>query len=254
MKENRLKKGFVLLLACFFLTGISGCKAGEDKGNQKEQQAIIDDYVSVILAQDEDSAQFDRVLEQVGVYVEEASSENREAAKKAIEDAINLLEEKAEACVPYTVSEELEGFLENQGLTSAEYKINADMRYQYLQEYIQRLQHLVVYLEGSVYGEGFMEDLEFAYSCTKEEQKQTQAFQYTSVNYWFAPWGQEAYVKEQILDKLQSFQAEDFHWENSREGVEARLNLYLDRIENLAGEWGAHVWKSKERLYEQQEP
>lgn len=251
MKRWKRKRFLALLAGILLLAQISGCKAG-DKKDREEQMAVIDDYGEIMLLQDEDSARFDHALESVKVYVEEPGPEHREEARKVLEEAIGQMEEDRESGVPYELPKELGQLLENQGISGAEYKINADTRYQYLDGYLEDLGHLLLYIDYSEANEEFMEDLEFSYSCIAEHQKQARAFNYTGVNYWFAPWeGQEAYVKEQVLDRFVSFKAEDFHWEKSREEVENRMNLYLDRIEQLMGEWSSYIWHSKEKLYEE---
>lgn len=241
------KKGAAFAVVLMLSALAAGCAAGDTDGQEDEQKAIIDDYAEIILVQDGDSAEFDAALKAAADYLDGGGQED---AVKRIESAIQKLEEESASYEEYEVSEELAALLEKQGISMVEYQMNANARYDSLQNFLYDLECLQFYVEYAAYDESFWQDLETVYRLMEQEQEQICAYSYTGVNYWFAGWGSEAeeYVKAQVLDKFESFAAEDAVWYDSRSAVEARMNTYLDRIEEINGEWAAFVGSSQEEL------
>ncbi len=48
----------------------------------EEYRMVVDDYAKIILPQDQDSYEFDQVLEAVGTYLEDSSPENLKKDEK----------------------------------------------------------------------------------------------------------------------------------------------------------------------------
>lgn len=239
---------FVVVLA---LVAITGCAAIGGK-DLKEHKAIIDDYAAILLLQDQDSARFDDALAAVNVYLENPTAEQKDTTEVSLEEIKQQLQDDGSGYEPYEPTEELKQMLENQGISLAEYQLNADSRYLYLQGFVQDIAYLQEFLKYADKSDIFMEDLERVCSMMTEEQKYIRGYSYTSVNYWFAGWGEKevAYVKEQVLDKLKSFFAEESQWYDDREVVEARMNTYLDSVKELDDQWAAYIGESKEEAKE----
>ncbi len=240
-------KGAVIAAAMLILAAAAGCTG--NKGSA-EKKAIIDDYAGIILQQDRDSAEFDAVLEAVGEYIDSPCVQMQEAAIKILDDTIQRMEEESDSCEEYEAPEDMARMLENQGISGIEYQVNANSRHDALQAFLYDLEYLRFYVEVSDPDDTAMADLETRYTLIAEEQKQIRAYNYTGINYWFAGWDEESeeYVKEQVIDKLRSFEAEDAVWEDSRDAVEARMNTYLDRVEELNGDWAELNGRSLEEL------
>lgn len=253
---NNTKKAVFWAAVLVLAAGAAGCASGSDNNDVKERRAIIDDYAAVILRQDGDSADFDEALSAVDAYVENPTAQQKEAAMTALEETIRQMEADSEACAaPFEASQELAQMLERQGISLVEYQMNADTRYSSLQGFAQDLTFLQEFLEYADEGGAFMEDLEQTYAFMVREQELMRGYNYVGINYWFAGWGEEetAYVREQVLDKLQSFTAQDAQWRDSRDAVEADMSAYLDEVEAVYDEWTAYVGASWEELKELEE-
>lgn len=229
----RLRKKAVLLTVFGLMTAVFGCSSRTSRSNLDERRAIIDDYAEIMLLQDQDSAGFDEALAAVGAYLGNRTPEQKEASGQVIEETVRRMEEDIAAGDTYTASDALAGMLKNQGISRAEYEMNANSRDGALREFIQELLYLQEYLEYADAGETAMEDLERAYGFSSDIQEINCGYQYTGVNYWFAGWGEEevSYVERQVRDKFQSFRAEDAKWLDSRDEVEMQMNAWLDRYE-----------------------
>lgn len=251
----KLRKKAVLLAALGLMTAVFGCSSKTGRDDLDERRAIIDDYAGIMLLQDQDSAGFDEALAAVEKYLENRTKEQKEASGRTIEETIRRMEKDAAACSPYTVSDELAGMLKNQGISRAEYEMNANSRDDALQEFIQELRYLQEYLEYADAGETAMEDLESAYGFSSEIQQINCGYQYTGVNYWFAGWGEEevSYVEQQVRDRFQSFCAEDAKWLDSRDEVEAQMNVWLDRYEAVNSALTESIGDSWEDLKQMEE-
>lgn len=251
-----MKKGIestkilAVLTVIIIAVEITGCGSKKDKSDIAERKGIIDDYAKIILLQDMDSANFDIALLAVAAYIEDTTTVQKTAAMEAVEDMIAQMEVDSAACETYEISEELGQILEKHQISRVEYQMNADSRYTYLQDYIQDLAFLGEYLEYADEGGIFMEDLQTAYHFMAKEQRLMRAYNYTGINYWFAGWGaqEQAYIRQEVFDKLESFSAEDMQWEDSRDAVEESMNACLDEVEKLYNEWAAHVGESWDML------
>jgi len=245
-------KRAVIATALLISAAAAGCAGNKDSA---EKKAIIDDYAGIILLQDRDSAEFDAVLEAIGEYIDSPYVQMQEAAVKILDDTIQKMEEDSASCEEYETPEDMARMLENQGISKIEYEINANTRYDALQAFLYDLEYLRFYTEVPDPDDTAMADLKIVYSLISEEQKQIRAYNYTGINYWFAGWDKESekYVREQVIDKLKSFEAEDAVWEDSRDAVEARMNTYLDRVEELDGDWAELIGRSQEELNQARE-
>ena len=204
---------------------LAGC--GNKADARENYRQIVDDYAVFTLEQDGDSAAYDKALEAVGIYLENDDGDSLEKARRAVSDTIGRMEEDAGQAVSYELSEELAAVLAGYGVDQEEYTINANMRSAYLSDYIENLKTLQYYLE-------------------------LKGFYYYSINYWFAGWegNQKAYVEEKVIKNLKSYGAENPVWEDSREAVEQKMNLYLDQMEELQYRLEEHIGRSQEELYQ----
>jgi len=221
----------------------------------EERKAIIDDYKVIVLEKDGDSAKFDQALALLEEYVENSGLEKKEETAEAFWKIEEEMESDSAAFVPYEVSEEMEKLLGSQGISVVEYKSGANFRYTELEDYIQNLSFLGTYLEFSDMDQMAMEDLAAAVRRYQEYQKVQRAYCYTEINYWFAPWGEKEaeYIKEQVLDHLTSFGAQDARWEHDQDRVEEKMNGYLDEMEGLLNELADFLGESTKRLYDMME-
>lgn len=246
----RMKQGVSILLVCFLLAGCSAV-GGKKKEYYKK---IVDDFAGITLLQDQDGGAYEKALEAVGIYLKDSNQETLNEARAAVSKTIERMEEDSSSMAEYEMDEEFKELLIKYGLDPEEYKINADMRSGYLAGYISSLQYLEYYLENEGTGSVTRESLEFTYQYDVEEQEYMGGFYYSGINYWFAEWGEEetAYVKQQVVDKLQYLTAEDPVWEKSRDAVERRLNVYLDTIEKHMDQWLDFIGENQEDLYQMQ--
>ena len=128
----------------------------------------------------------------------------------------------------------------------------------YLSDYIESLKALRYYLEPESKAERDLlrDDLEFLYGFQRDSQTSEKGFYYYSINYWFAGWDgdQKAYVEEKVIKNLKSYEAENPVWEDSRDAVEQKMNLYLDQMEELQYRLEEHIGRSQEDLYQMELP
>ncbi|HIZ80188.1 MAG TPA: hypothetical protein IAA17_10420 [Candidatus Lachnoclostridium stercorigallinarum] len=227
----------------------SGCSGGRDVGYRK----LVDDFAAVTLAQDQDSAAYDQALAAVGAYLEDSGEETLSAARRAVTETRIQMEEDGAALTPYELDEDLAAVLEDYGLDPEEYVINADMRAGYLSGYAESLKNLEFYLEHESADQESVTRpaLEFLYDFRRDYQECTRGFCFYGINYWFAGWEGEAldYVRSQVTDRLRSFVTEESVWEDSREGVERKLDLYLRRMEECQQEFQEYLGEAQEDLY-----
>ena len=57
-----------------------------------------------------------------------------------------------------------------------------------------------------------------------------------------------------MIRNLKSFAAENPIWEDSRDAVEQKMNLYLDQLEELQYRLEEHIGASREELYQMDQP
>jgi len=234
---------------------LAGCLQGTSKKDREERKAIIDDYREIILLQDRDSARYDQALAAMDPYIESPTLQKKAEAADTLWEILEELKAESAAFESYTISGELEQMLENQGISMVEYQFNADARYAQLEAYIQNLSFLDWYLEYADVDSQAMSDFISAAERYKNYQKEMRAYNYIGINYWFAQWGEEEeeYIKNQVLNRLESFAAEDAKWEDSREAVEEKMNACLDRVEEQLEQMTEFLRDSREQLYEMME-
>lgn len=243
-------KRLTVLAGILIAVGITGCISQKTQERLAERKAIVDDYAKIILLQDQDSANFDKALSAVDAYLADASAAQKTAAQNAIQEMIAHMETDCAACEAYEISGELGKLLERNHISRVEYQMNADSRSIYLQDYIQDLTYLEEYLSYADEGDVFMKDLRTTHQFMAEEQQLMRRYNCVGINYWFAGWGAEEteYVKQEILDRLISFSAEDIPWQDSRDAVETSMNACLDELEALYNEWAAYIGESWDEL------
>ena len=252
-EKKRGKTGIWALLAALavglMLACLAGC--GEKDGGYR---ILVDDFAEITLAQDGDSAAYDRALGAVRAYLENPGEETLQYALSEVTEVREQMEADGANLKPYELREELVPVLESYGLDREEYVINADMRASYLSGYVESLKNLEFYLElAEITGpENPSSTLEFLYGFRSEYQSYTRDFCYYGINYWFADWeGEElAYVQEQVLDHLKSFGTDGAVWENSREGAERKLDLCLGQMEECQRGFEEYLGEIQRELYE----
>lgn len=231
---------------------LSACGSGNRKKEAENRKTIVDDYAQIMMLQDQDSQAYDQVLEGIGGYLERPDGDKQEQLLEQMENTIQDMEELTDSYTPYQVDQEFAKLLDENGISSAEYEMNANGRYQMLAMYAQDLTILEFYVETADYDEIAMDELKEVHNEYVENQKDLRGYHYTGVNYWFAGWEAEdvEYVKEQVLKKFLSFSAENPVWETERDAVEVRMNTYLNRIEERLNQTAERLGEKQERLYE----
>ena len=253
---------FCLPVSLMALTGCgAGGRAGDGAGTDtrelpkvnQDYREIVDDMASVILLMDQDSLAYDEILAEVGLYVADPQGRGAEETRALVQASIADFEAAAREAAPYEMDEDFAGLLTEWGIDPEEYQMNADARESNLVRYITMLQTIDAFLEMDAWYENTEADSDFAYMYEYDlrEQESTRGYEYYSANYWFADWEEEpaAYAKEQIIDKLQSFVTEESVWESSREAVEQKMLVYLERLEDQTEEMAAHIGQEQEELY-----
>lgn len=246
------KKAAVFGMLGGAVIALSACGSGNRKKEAEDRKTIVDDYAQIMMLQDQDSQAYDQVLEEIGAYLEQPDSDKQEKLLELMENTIQDMEKLTDSYVPYQADQEFAKLLDENGISSAEYEMNANGRYQMLAMYIQDLTFLEFYVESADYDEIAMNELDEAYKEYVENQKDMQGYNYTGVNYWFAGWEAEdvEYVKEQVLKRFLSFSVENPVWETERDAVEVRMNTYLNRIEERLDQSAERLGEKQERLYE----
>lgn len=238
----------IYALTAAIVLSVAGCTSKQEKNDMAECQAIIDDYAEIILLQDKDSAHYDSALSAVKSYLDDTAQEQKTKAMGQIEGIITLMETDSRECTSYEAADTFAQMLEKHGISLAEYQMNADSRYTYLQDYIQDLTYLQEYVSYADESEAYMKDLQTYYEFALKEQQLMRSYNYIGINYWFAGWNADAaaYVRQAVLDRLVSFSGEDVQWQDSREAVESSMNACLDQLEELYNEWTAEIGASWE--------
>lgn len=229
--------------------GTVGC--AKDKADE-DYKKVVDDYAKIILSADEDSAKFDKALKSAGAYLEQPGPETLEKTRKEIQESIREMEETKNSLESYTMDEDFSKLLTKTGIDPEEYLMNADSRGLDMDNYILDMNILDQYLALEEISDMSREAFEVQYQGMVDSQEIMREYSYCTVNYWFAEQGEdvEKYVKEQVLDKLTSFQAENPVWDTDRDAVERRMSMYMDKWEEVAGALAEHVGESQEKLYE----
>lgn len=244
-----------IIIGAAAVVGASGCASQKDNAELEQKKAIIDDYAKIILLQDKDSANYDKALEAVEVYIGDPSQAQKTTSLQTIQDITEQIEEDSKECEPVEISDEFGQMLENNQISRVEYQMNADSRYSCLQDYIQDLEYLEEYLSYADEAEWAMDDLKAVYALMSDEQELMKRYNYAGINYWFAGWGDEEkdYISQEIFEKLVSFSSDSFQWHDSRNETEADMNGYLDELEDLYDKWAAHVGESWDELNQMRE-
>ena len=244
-----------IIIGAAVIMGAAGCASQKDSAEMEQRKAIIDDYAKIILLQDKDSANYDKALEAAGTYIEDPSQAQKIAALQTIQNITEQMDADSKECKPIEISDELGQMLENNQISRAEYQMNADSRYTYMQDCIQDLEYLREYLSYADEAEWAMDDLKSVYDLMSDEQELMREYNYAGINYWFAGWGdaEKEYIGQEIFEKLVSFSAEGFLWRDSRDEVEAVMNGYLDELEKLYDEWAAYVGEEWDELNQMKE-
>lgn len=247
MKKRVLHMAIVLSAGLL----LAGCGSGGKKADE-DYKKIVDDFAAVTLVQDQDNGDYAKALESVGVYLNDSTPESLKEAQTVVRETIEKMEEVSSSGPAYEMEPGFSELLSKYGFDPEEYQINADMRKGYLAGYIDSLGYLEYYLQNEGEGSVTRNSLEFTYQYDMEEQEDMKGFYYCGINYWFAEWGEEetAYVKQQVLDKMESFTVKDPVWENSRDAVERKLTVYLDNIEKHMDKWLDFIGENQEDLYE----
>lgn len=238
-----------IVLAAVLLAGCSR-KTEEDQG----YQVVVDDLADIMLAQDADSASYDRALQAVRDYLEAPDQAGFEAAMTVIDDTIGQMKADLDGIVSYQVEDELAEALKRYQIDPEEYVVNANMRAVRLADAISGLEALKNELDlADLLGSDLaMGNLEFWTSYYTRYQEYLKNYSYYTINYWFAQWdgNAAAYAKEQLTDRLVSFRTEASVWEDSKDAVERKMDLCLDGIETLGHELETYIGTVQEEIYE----
>lgn len=251
---GRKKKTITVFFLIFGFLLPAGCSDDKNE-NQKEYRAVVDDYAEILLKMDQDSSKYDHALESVGKYLEHPEPGALKDARKVLNDAVRQLEEEKNTASGYKMDDEFQKQLSKFGIDAEEYLDYADSRNYGLEEYIGYIQFLDQFL---VYEEGnnmSCEELEFQYKNMLESQRVMRECSYAEINYWFAGQNKEIvdYVKENVLERLESYHTETPVWDDDREAVERRINVLLDEYEELVEEQARHIGEVSEELYNEEE-
>lgn len=257
---------------------LASCKAAEDNS----YKLLTDDLAAIMLAQDQDSQAYDQALEAVSRYLETMGPEDLERAREAVDDGIRQMTEALDDSKPYELSGELSDILKKYEMDPEGYKVNADMRSVRLSDYMSKLDNLKSKLDLVTLPESqgtskaatapadsrgtsraaaapadspvqteLREMLRFWVSYYTRYQLYMRTYAYYSINYWFCQWDQEktAYVEEQILSRLGSFNTADAVWEQDRAAVERKMRSCMDGLDELEDELEAYIGAMQAEVY-----
>lgn len=115
MRERR--KVFVIAAVMLFAAGCSSGKMAE------EYRMVADDYAEIILPQDQDSYEFDQVLEAVGAYLEDSSPENLKKVESLLTDTMERFQGSLGQNRKKELGEELKNSLKTCGISTEDYKM-----------------------------------------------------------------------------------------------------------------------------------
>lgn len=220
----------------------------------EKQKLIIDDYAVYLLQEDADSLAYDEVLAVLEEYAENQDEEKLEAAKEELDELKQFFEDEYQKLEPVQLDQKLVRLLTEQRILTAEYEAFVKDRSILLAGFLDNLDYLGFYLEDSAIDETGLNDFTAALGRYQKIQEQQRQYYYTSINLWFAGWGQEAvkYAKEQVMDQCRSFYSDDFEWKDSADEVEKEMMIYLDHIEAVDGELAAEIGRKEEELLQMQ--
>lgn len=272
-RKNKCGKAVLAGILCGIVLVASACGMGSGTENQltgdsaaytennesddvpaisEDKKRIVDNYAEIMMLQDQDSASYDRMMDAVSEYIEEPTPEKKQQTIELLDEMMGDMAALADSYERCQLDDDFAKLLEENGIMSAEYEMNADGRYQILGEYVYDMYVLKYAMEEADYDEDAMAELIKTYDRFLEVQKNWRAYYYTSVNYWFAGWDEEDvdYIKQNVLDKFQSLNAETPTWETDRDAVELRMETYFSVIEDILNDIAEEIGEEIEQLYE----
>lgn len=250
--EMKKWRSVLSILALGFLL-LAGC--GDGKGNDgTEYREVVDDYSEILLRMDQDSAKYDHALESVGRYLENPDSKTLKETETVLNDTVKQLDEEKNEWKAFELDEEVSEQLAQLGIDTEEYLDYVDSRLYGLEEYIGYIQFLDQFLKYEETSDVTRQELEFQYKNMLESQRIMRACSFAEVNYWFAGQKEEVvdYVKEKVLNRLESYHTDTPVWDDDREAVERRISVLLDEYEALVEEQAGHIGEISEKLYSEE--
>lgn len=242
MKERM--KVFIITAVMLFVTGCGSGKVAE------EYRMVVDDYAEIILPQDQDSYEFDQVLEAVGTYLEDSSPENLKKAENLLLDTTERFQDSLEQSEKRELDEDLKSSLKTCGIATEDYKLSQEIRGIMLSSYCDSMEGLLFYLDAEDSDFPFREELEDIYESDIIMQRANRGSEFCSMNYLFAEWDEKstAYFQEKIVNQMKSFTADGAVWETDREQIEDKVLAYEKQMEEEISKTASRVGKANEEL------
>ena len=173
MKKGRgtgLKGRRKLAAVLLGLLILSACKAGED--TLSRQKEIVDETARIVLLMDQDSRDYDLVLQEIGRYLDEPDPEILAAVQQKVQESTAEFQTRQDQAESYEMTEDFADILVENHIDPEEYQMNADSRISSLGRFITRLQTMDTYLEMVSILPGTVEDdLRFMYEYNLEEPR-----------------------------------------------------------------------------------
>lgn len=242
-------KKYVRYAVLAVLLLLAGCSGKEQADGYK---VIVDDYAAIILQRDLDSADYDNALAVVGTYMEKQNDAALQSARTLLGDTILRMEEASEGITSYQMKEDFSKLLQEHGIESEEYMWNADERKQTLEDYMITMKALDEYLSYEEDHSLMDQSLAMQYEMAVKVQNIMRSYEYCGINYWFAGWEEEKqeYIRQEVYEKLLSFDAPEETWQDDRDAVEERMGIYLNELEELYQEWANYLGEYQDELYQ----
>lgn len=242
MKERM--KVFIITAVMLFVTGCGSGKVAE------EYRMVVDDYAEIILPQDQDSYEFDRVLETVGTYLEDSNPENLKKAETLLLDTMERFQGNLECSEKKELGEDLKSSLKTCGIATEDYRMCQEIRGIMLSSYCDSMERLLFYLDAEDSDFPFREELEDIYESDIIMQRANRGSEFCSMNYLFAEWDEKstAYFQEKIVNQMKSFTADGAVWETDREKIEDIVLAYEKQMEEEISKTASRVGKANEEL------
>ena len=177
--KGRMKgrmKVFIITAVILIATGCSSRKISE------EYRMVADDYAKIILPQDQDSYEFDQVLEAVGTYLEDSTPENLKKAENLLSDTTERFQDSLEQSEKRELDEDLKSSLKTCGIATEDYKLCQEFRGMLLSSYCDSMERLLFYLDAEDSDFPFREELEDIYESDIIMQRANRGSEFCSMN------------------------------------------------------------------------
>ncbi len=245
MSEKMKSPGVIPVLLAVLLTAVTAgscapAETGQDRADRpavsEEMKAFAEAFKAMYIPQDDMASGYTKALGAVEEYALFPTDSGREQAAEILRKSYNAIEETELAEYGSVISEEAEAFMEERGMSAAEFSALCALGETDRQRYLDDLERFEWYLEETdLKDETTADAFQLEAEYMSQVQSELNRYMYYATNEFLAALEENEleYMTDQVFSGLDAYAPDDVRWQQDAEDAYQKQEECWSRISRI---------------------